>query len=60
MSLKDNAMTSKVVCKVMASGGIFKSGIIRECHSEKKCNRYVKGKNYKKLLERAEFLERIL
>ena len=33
---ESNAITSKVVCKVMVPGGILKSGtIIRECNTQK-------------------------
>ena len=48
----------------MVSGGILKSGTIitiRECNTEKVlAGMYISGKNYlKKLLERAEFLQRV-
>ena len=44
-------MTSKTVCKVMVSGAIFKIGtIISKCNTEKKSDRYIKGKNYKKII----------
>ena len=40
-----NAMTSKVVYKVMVSGGTIKSAtIIRDGNTEKKPNRLSKGK----------------
>ena len=36
MSLKENAVASKVVCKVMDSGGMLKGcNIIRQCNTEK-------------------------
>ena len=56
-----NAMTSKFVYKVIASGETLKSGtIISECNIEKKSNKYITGKTHKKkLLVRAEFLERM-
>ena len=43
----------------MVSGGILKAVLLLEIPMPKKTNKYIKGDNYKKLLERAEVLERI-
>ena len=44
---KCNAMVSKVICKVMALGGILKSGtIIIECKLRKIFKRYIRVKKF--------------
>ena len=58
--IEDNAMTSKVVSKVMLSGGILKSGtFIREYNIKKNLIGTSKGKIIKKLLKRADVLKKI-
>ena len=50
-------MTSKVVCKVMASGGTLKSGtLIRECNTEKNLIGISNAKIIKKVLEKKNTL----
>ena len=53
-------MTSKVVSKVILSGGILKSGaFIREYNIKKNLIGTSKGKIIKKLLKRADVLKKI-